>query len=86
MHNTREQIHDLCDFGYTWNILMAVTREAQGWWGWQPNKFYTMFYIVVITYSSCKLDAGGRLNIKMSSYQYKDPHVKDNTVSRSSYL
>ena len=20
---------------------------------------------------------GGRLNIKMSSYQYKDPHVKD---------
>ena len=25
---------------------------------------------------------GGRLNIKMSSYQYKDPHVKDKTVSR----
>ena len=24
---------------------------------------------------------GGCLNIKMSSYQYKDPHVKDKTVS-----
>ena len=29
---------------------------------------------------------GGRLNIKMSSYQYTDPHVKDKTVSRPSYL
>ena len=24
---------------------------------------------------------GGRLNIKMSSDQYRDPHVKDKTVS-----
>ena len=29
---------------------------------------------------------GGRLNIKMSSYQYGDPHVKDKTVVRPSYL
>ena len=29
---------------------------------------------------------GGRLNIKMWSYQYRDPHVKDKTVSRQSYL
>ena len=29
---------------------------------------------------------GGGLNIKMSSYQYKDPNVKDNTVLRPSYL
>ena len=28
----------------------------------------------------------GRLNIKMSSYQYRDSHVKDKTVSRPSYL
>ena len=28
---------------------------------------------------------GGRLNIKMS-FQYRDPHVKDKTVSRPSYL
>ena len=29
---------------------------------------------------------GGRLNINMSSYQNRDPHVKDKTVSRPSYL
>ena len=30
---------------------------------------------------------GGRLNVKeMLSYQYRDPHVKDKTVSRPSYL
>ena len=29
---------------------------------------------------------GDRRNIKMSSYQYRDPHVKDETVSRPSYL
>ena len=29
---------------------------------------------------------GGHLNIKMSSYQYRDPHVKDKTVWRLSYL
>ena len=32
------------------------------------------------------LRPGGRLNIKMSSYQYRDPHVKDKRVSRPSYL
>ena len=26
-------------------------------------------------------ESGGRLNIKMSSYQYRDSHVKDKTVS-----
>ena len=29
---------------------------------------------------------GDHLNIKMSSYKYRDPHVKDKTVSRPSYL
>ena len=28
---------------------------------------------------------GGRPNIKMSSYQYKDPHVKDKTVSQHKF-
>ena len=27
-------------------------------------------------------DRGGRLNIKMSSYQYRDPHVKDKSHYR----
>ena len=30
--------------------------------------------------------SGGRLNINMSPNQYRDPHVKDKTVSRPSYL
>ena len=30
--------------------------------------------------------ARGYLNIKMSSYQYSDPHVKDKAVSQRSYL
>ena len=29
---------------------------------------------------------GDRLNIKMSSYQYRDPHIKDKTISRPSDL
>ena len=33
-----------------------------------------------------KIKTCGRLNIKMSSYQYRDPHVKDKTVLRPSYL
>ena len=33
-----------------------------------------------------KYNPGGHLNIKMSCYQYMDPHVKDKTVSQSSYL
>ena len=33
-----------------------------------------------------KQGPGGHLNINMSSYQYRDPHVKDETVSRLSYL
>ena len=31
-------------------------------------------------------DSGSCLNIKMSSYQYRDSYVKDKTVSRPSYL
>ena len=29
---------------------------------------------------------GGRPNVKMSSYQYRDPHFKDKTVSWPPYL
>ena len=37
-------------------------------------------------WSLLKDTPGGRLNIKMLSYQYRDPHVKDKTVARPSYL
>ena len=38
-------------------------------------------YSVGCNYLSMPEIPGGRLNIKMSSYQYRDPHVKDKTVS-----
>ena len=31
-------------------------------------------------------ETGGRLNIKMPSYQYKGPYYEDRTVSRLYYL
>ena len=38
-------------------------------------------YYVVDQMTLIKLDAGGHLNIKMPSYQYRDSHVKDKMVS-----
>ena len=54
---------------------MAFERASVTWRGWEGTR------IVVPT-----MTTRGRLNIKMSSYQYRDPHVKDKTVSRPSYL
>ena len=34
----------------------------------------------------CQIWSGPSRNSKMSSYQYRDPHVKDKIVSRLSYL
>ena len=42
--------------------------------------------LLICVEESMKKRPGGRLNVKMSSYQYRDPHVKDKTVSRPSYL
>ena len=38
------------------------------------------------TKSDTFMTSGSHLNIKMSPYQYRDPHVKDKIVSRPSYL
>ena len=38
------------------------------------------------TKSILNQDPEGRLNIKMLSYQYRDSHVKEKTVSQPSYL
>ena len=50
----------------------------------QHNSANFYFFLLI---APSKLDtdvpiAGGHLNIKMSSYQYRDPFVKDKTVSR----
>ena len=42
--------------------------------------------LMFVTKDPINSNPGGCLNIKMSSNQYRDPHVKDKTVSRSSYL
>ena len=52
-----------------------------------PNKFEKK--ILTFCYCSWVNEAntpGGGLNIKMSCYQYRDPHVKDKMVSRPSSL
>ena len=46
---------------------------AQSLWGSNQSLVITVF-------------AGERLNIKMPSYQYRDYHEKDKTVSRPSYF
>ena len=40
-----------------------------------------IFYVELLCW-----EPGGHLNIKISSYQYRDPHAKDKTVSQPSYL
>ena len=39
-------------------------------------------YNYLIIYNGHPVDPGSRLNLKMSSYQYRDPHVKDIRRSR----
>ena len=42
----------------------------------------SMFQMSKLQWASTKLNlSGGRLNIKMPSYQYRDSHAKDKTVS-----
>ena len=52
----------------------------------QHGKFQSDTTIVIHNLATSRIRSGGRLNINMSSYQYRDPHVKDKTVSRPSYL
>ena len=46
----------------------------------------TMEIIKPIKHLCDESDSGGYLNIKMLFYQYRDPHIKDKTVSQPSYL
>ena len=49
-------------------------------WAWEDSRSWWTACFVMYALS------WGRLSIKMSSYQYRDPHVEDTTVSRPSYL
>ena len=68
-----------CDFSPTggWVNRSEQTQSLTNWFG-----LFTCF----CCYMGKQAKPGGRLNIKMSSYRYRDPHVKDKTVSQLSYL
>ena len=57
----------------------------------QKRKFALHMIIIMFVDEMVTVEKGlerheGRLNIKMLSYQYRDPRVKDKTVLRPSYL
>ena len=47
----------------------------------ETRKLIRCFIIIIIRFLGWFLTPGDRLNIKMSSYQYRDSRVKDKTVS-----
>ena len=59
--------------------MQAKTIPEDQNWPWVKSKWK-------ILWMNCLWGSGGRLNIKMSSYKYRDPHVKDKTVLQPSYL
>ena len=51
-----------------------------------PRDTWRKTFLNIWSLSRLMMRPGGRLNTKVSSYQHRDPHVKDKTVSRPSYL
>ena len=97
MGSSEEVLTDAC-----FNILVQYqandTSKVQ--MGSYTNDIKLWLYKNIHNRSKCKSDdrllcriwagtvrrPGGRLDLKMPSYQYRDPHGKDKTVSRPSYL
>ena len=66
-------------------ILWIYGRHIETQWYWCiPNQLIILNRNSYFHYIIGK-DPGGHLGLKMP-YQYRDPHVKDKTVSRLSYL
>ena len=63
-----------------WRIASLVT----------PKSLFTvthaLFFISFTVTSHCRYGAGVPLHVKTPSYQYRDPHNKDKSVSRPSHL
>ena len=84
-----------CTLGTTVNengIMINGSTAGNSWYAesfWETTKKFCIFYIfsALICHKKLKLSleddkrAGACLSIKMLSYQYRDPHVKDKTVS-----
>ena len=71
-------------------ICWCLWRETMPYWHgeWVEwlNKFlyntmYGLFFYGITLIDGCFTTPGGCLNIKIPSYQYRDSHVKDKTVS-----
>ena len=73
--------------------LNVLSSTANDWYHMESNRNDTSIIILFLFFTQT-MQPGGRLNIKMPSYQYWDCHVKDKTVSptvlsltwKSSYL
>ena len=68
---------------HRWRIIdFHDTRSVNMFYRLRPEMLSgDNLYLVTIMDLRLSLVPGGRLNIKMSSYQYRDYHVKDKTVS-----
>ena len=72
--------------GITNLVPYLIVKSLQLFWRASTHRFHLWVW-----WSSNELQwldrlPGGCLNIKMLSHQYRDPHVKDRTVSWPSYL
>ena len=70
----------------TSSIYLPSLQFADLSWGiWEPHVYLNDWFMwtqaLQHNWFGPPEAPGGRLNIKMSSYQYRDPHVKDKTVS-----
>ena len=68
--------------GEQYCMVDLITGEI---WGNRQHNPAVNWQRIIENKSKTKL-SGGRFNIKMLSYQYRYPHVKDKTVSWLSYL
>ena len=66
------------DFSVPLTFALETSRITK--WAWSK------FWEEVPRCHAVMSDQQFRLNLKIPSYQYMDPHVKDKTVSRPSYL
>ena len=73
------------DYPCVWSFRFSQTRIIIWSWIYTHISFREKNLLNVV-FRSHLYTPGDHLDIKMSSYQYRDSHVKDKTVSRPSYL
>ena len=80
------RLHHNCHAGSAWcEKILVVTILSQVLNAMVVNKRTERCFDIKLQRDIVWVLGMGRVNIKMSSYQYRDAHVKDKTVSRPSY-